>query len=134
MRRALVAVAFVALALVLAFPATAAPRSPFVGLWRAVDGVDGSNLLVAIGGGRGRYVLTLLDDYWSLCDGEPGIGRGTGTVDAIDPTILHTDLVCRCLKQHKNYAYQLDFDYDPATDTAVFAYSVFGRVRHATPR
>ena len=99
---------------------SAAPRSPFKGVWRAID-VDGSNVqLVIAGGGRGVYRLTWTDDSWSLCDGLPGIGKGKGFLDSADPNILHTEWVITCTSLHESYNYQFDAVYDPVTDTMVF--------------
>jgi hypothetical protein len=102
----------------------AAPQSPFKGLWRAVD-VDGSNLqLVIAGGGQGIYQLTWTDDYWTLCEGDPGIGLGVGTLDPNDPNIMHTDFVIRCTSRHEPYSYQFDAVYDPGTDSLTFVLGI----------
>ena len=83
--------------------ASAAPNSPFVGLWRGVD-VDYSNLQLSIAGGGPRqiYRLTLMDDNWGYCDGNPGIGRGVGTLDTNYPLTLQTDWLISCPTLHKD--------------------------------
>ena len=105
-----------------------APRTPFKGVWRAID-LDGSNVqLVIAGGGRGVYRLNWTDDYWSICDGRPGIGKGLGVLDSSDPYILHTDWVITCTSLHESYDYQFDGVYDPGTDTLDFQDVVWSRV------
>lgn len=86
------------------------------GMWTATD-IDGSNLkLLIVGGGRGTYRLIWLDDYWSICDGDPGLGRGTGTVDASDANVLHVTLSFYCTGTLWD-TLTMDFTYDPGTDT-----------------
>jgi hypothetical protein len=107
-----------------------APRSPFKGVWRAID-LDGSNIqLVIAGGGRGVYRLNWTDDYWSICNGLPGNGKGKGFLDSSDPNILHTDWVITCTSLHQSYFYQFDAIYDPISDTFVFQDVVWSRVGH----
>jgi hypothetical protein len=113
------AVLAAAASLLLASFAAAAP-SPFTGHWTAVD-VDDSNMHLSIsGGGNGVFHLSWHDDHWGLCEGEPGLGMGTGVLDGSDPYLLHTQWTLRCLTQGS--ALQRDFDatYDPATDSLRF--------------
>lgn len=111
--------------------ASAAPNSPLKGVWRAVD-LDGSNVqLVIAGSGRGLFHLTWTDDYWGICEGDPGIGKGAGTLDPDDPNILHTDFDIRCTSRHESYPYQFDAVYDPGSDTITFQLGVvWTRVGH----
>ena len=77
--------------MVLPMAVSAAPRSPFNGLWRGTD-LDSSRIQLSIaGGGRGIFRLTWTDDNWGLCGGNPGIGRGVGSLDTGEPNILRTD-------------------------------------------
>jgi hypothetical protein len=123
-------IVIIALSLLTISAASIAPKSPFKGLWRAID-LDGSNIqLVIAGGGRGIYQLTWTDDYWSICDGLPGIGRGQGQLDGGDPNILHTDWVIRCTSQHESYDFQFDARYYADTDTLEFQDVIWSRVRH----
>lgn len=86
---------------------SAAPPDPFHGAWYATD-TDDSNLQVIFGGGHGDRRITWTDDYWSICDGGPGIGRGSGEVDG---DTLHAEIDVYC-----GGTYQLtlvtDFVYD----------------------
>jgi hypothetical protein len=123
-------IVIIALALLTISAASIAAESPFKGLWRAID-VDGSNIqLVIAGGGRGIYQLTLTDDYWSICDGLPGIGRGVGQLDSGAPNVLHTDWVMRCTSQHESYEFQFDVTYSAGTDTLEFQDVLWSRVQH----
>jgi hypothetical protein len=128
----LILATIVVLSLLSVFAASAAPRSPFKGSWRAIDlPQDSSNLKMTIaGGGRGVYRLTWRDDYWTFCNGTPGIGRGVGYLDSSDPYIMHTDFVITCFKLHTSMTYQYDAVYDPATDTMVFQDVVWWRAGH----
>lgn len=94
----------------------APPSAAQSGNWQAVD-VDGSNLDLAIaGGGGGTYRLIWRDDFWTLCDGDPGFGRGTASVDSIDPNVLHANIDFYC-SGALALSVSFDFTYDPATDT-----------------
>jgi hypothetical protein len=120
----------IALCLLTISAASAAPKSPFKGLWRAID-LDDSNIQLSIaGGGRGIYQLTWTDDYWSVCDGLPGIGRGVGQLDSGDPNLLHTDIVIRCTSQHESIERQFDAVYHADTDTLEFQFVRWYRVRN----
>ena len=108
--------------------ASASDNSPLIGHWRAVD-LDGSNIQLSIaGGGRGVFQLTFVDDYWSICDGLPGIGRGLGSLDVADPNILHTQMVFQYTSQHESHEYQFKAIYYPSTDTIEYQYVQWYRV------
>ena len=95
---------------------SAKPNSPFKGPWEAID-IDGSFMRLTIaGGGRGVYRLVWRDTFWSLCDGGPGIGRGTGTIDSSDPNVLNTSMEFRC-GGVPALSLAIDFTYDPSSDT-----------------
>ena len=92
--------------------ASAAPRDPFRGVWYAVD-VDSSNMkMVFSGGGVSRRMLWQ-DDYWSICAGGPGIGRGTGEVDG---DTLHATVDVYCGGALAG-TFDMDFTYDSGTGT-----------------
>lgn len=75
---------------------SAGSKSPFKGSWKTTDH-DNSHLQLNIaGGGGGNYRLSWRDDYWTICDGGPGIGRGMGTIDSSDPNMLHATLYFYC--------------------------------------
>ena len=96
--------------------ASAGTRNPFIGPWEAVD-IDNSNLrLTFAGGGQGIFRLIWLDDYWSVCDGDPGLGRGTGTIDDTNPNLMHTSIDFFCGNAFWG-TLAMDFEYDPGTDT-----------------
>ena len=125
-----IAIAIIVLSLLSISAASAAPRSPFKGLWRAID-QDGSNIQLSIaGGGRGIFRLTWTDDYWSICGGNPGIGRGVGSLYSVFPNILHTDCVIRCTSLQEDHVYYFDAVYYAGTDTMTFQDVTWSRVRH----
>jgi hypothetical protein len=127
LRRIIIAIITTSLFLVSA--SSMSPKSPFKGLWRATD-LDESNIQLAIaGGGQGIYQLTWTDDYWGICDGLPGIGRGIGYLDSVNPNLLHTDIVVRCTSQHEEHEYQFDAIYFPVTDQMEFQWVLWSRVR-----
>jgi hypothetical protein len=78
---------------------------------------DGSTntLTVSYRRGGGSYNLIWQETYFSICDGDPGIGRGTGTET---PAGLETNFNFYC-----NGVFTLNIDilfvWDPATDTIV---------------
>ena len=76
--------------------AEAAPVSPFVGAWQAVD-VDGSDIRLTIGGPpNGPFRITWTESYISFCGGEAGIVNGTGQLNIDDQSILEADLHLSC--------------------------------------
>jgi hypothetical protein len=127
----IIIVLIIALTLITISTASAAPKSPFKGVWRAVD-LDGSNIQLSIaGGGQGIFHLIWTDDYWGICEGDPGLGKGVGELDENDPYILHTDWIIKCTSRHESYPYQFDAEYDPITDKLTFQLGVvWDRVGH----
>jgi hypothetical protein len=94
---------------------SAGSKSPFKGPWEATDH-DNSNLQLNIaGGGGGNYRLSWRDDYWTICDGGPGIGRGMGTIDNSDPNKLDATLYFYCGGTLEETV-STTFTYHPATD------------------
>ena len=86
---------------------TPAPRSPFVGHWQAVDPADDSHMRLTIGGPRsGPFNITWTESYFSFCQGQPGIVRGTGWLGD-DPHVLEADLRIQCFTTGGS----LDFHY-----------------------
>ena len=85
---------FLTIAALLVFPfATfAAPPSPFVGQWQAID-VDASDIRLTIGGPpNDPFRITWTESYISFCEGEAGIVRGTGLLNEADANLLEADL------------------------------------------
>jgi len=79
----------------------------YTGHWRAVDSYDQSNMQLTISGGdNDQYQLTWTDDYWSTCDGSPGIGRGTGIPNS--GGFLRVNWVIKC---HGVVTWQGQIDY-----------------------
>lgn len=98
--------------------ASAASKSPFKGRWSAVD-VDGSNIRMTIaGGGRGVYRVIWVDDYWSICDGDPGSGRGTGTIDSANPNLMTVSLDIYCAGSFAG-TFPMTFEYISGTDMII---------------
>lgn len=117
--------------LALAFPVTsvayAAPPSPFVGKWEAVD-VDGSDMNLTIGGpATGPFQITWTDKYISFCDGEAGIVRGTGWLNEGDSNLLEADVLLDCFTTGATLDFHVTFRYHPITNTLSIKYS-FGQV------
>lgn len=95
--------------------AVEAGRSGFAGPWEATD-IDGSHLRLMITGRAANLRLIWLDDYWSICDGGPGIGLGTGSVDSSDPNVFHAEVSFYCGATLWD-TLTMDFTYDPSTRT-----------------
>jgi hypothetical protein len=81
-----------------------------VGLWSGVDNVDGSLRTVSISDPNGNGVYTVLahDTYWSLCEGDRGIGRTTGSADEYG--IIHAAGTVKC---HSGQTIDLKVDFEP---------------------
>ena len=87
----------------------------YTGHWRAIDSYDQSNMQLTVsGGGNNKYQLTWTDDYWSVCGGGPGIGRGSGRLDS--GGYLRVDWVIKC-RGAVVWNGQLDYILDLATGT-----------------
>src|SRR3972149_4968123 len=72
--------------------ATALARSPFVGVWRAIDFGDGSLMRATIlGPAGGPFLITWTESYFSFCDGRAGLATGKGRARPDDPTVLGAD-------------------------------------------
>ncbi len=105
--------------LAIALPAgsvvSAAPASPFIGYWQAVD-VDGSDIRLSIGGRpAGPFQITWTESYIGFCDREAGIMRGTGWLNLDDPNILEADLFLVCFTTGNTYNFHTTFVYHPDT-------------------
>ena len=90
--------------------------SPWVGRWQTMDiPGDGSTntLKIKFSGGASNYKLKWQETYFSICSGDPGVGRGTGTEGL---TGLHTnfDFYCRGTLTTN---IDIEFTYNPSTDT-----------------
>ena len=74
------------LTLILLAGATATPAAPsklgkFIGAWQAVDPDDGSLQTLTISRRDNASANVLVhDSYFALCDGDRGLGQGTGVV------------------------------------------------------
>jgi len=98
--------------------AYAAAPSPFVGAWKGVDVVDGSDIRLAIaGGGASPFHITWTESYFSFCEGKAGIMKGTGFLSSDDPNLLVADLQIRCFTMDKSFSFEEFFRYDANTDT-----------------
>jgi hypothetical protein len=105
----------------------AAPPSPFVGHWEAID-VDGSDMNLAIGGPpAGPFRITWTDDYISFCGGEAGIVRGTGWLNEGDSNLLEADVHLECFTTGDTLDFHVTFRYHPVTNTLSIKY-YFGQV------
>jgi hypothetical protein len=100
----------------------AGPPSPFIGHWQAID-VDGSDIRLAIAGPpEGPFQITWTESYISFCDGEAGIVRGTGFLNAEDPNLLEGDLVVECLISGQSLEFHQTFRYHANADTLSTSY------------
>jgi hypothetical protein len=107
----------IAALLVLPFVAYAAPPSPFIGNWQAID-VDGSDIRLTIAGPpSGPFQITWTESYLSFCNGEAGIGRGTGMLNEEDASLLEAELHVECFTTGASTDAHLALRYHPATDT-----------------
>jgi hypothetical protein len=114
--RILVIISLLVVTLIASASATAAPpTNPFRGFWEGTD-IDGSNLHLLLVGGRSSLRVIWLDDYWTICDGDPGLGRGHGTVDSADPNLFHAEITFTCTGALWD-TLMMDFVYNPADDT-----------------
>lgn len=105
----------------------AAPPSPFVGNWEAMD-VDGSDMNLTIGGPpAGPFQITWTDDYISFCAGEAGIVRGTGLLNTDDSNLLEGDMHLECFTTGDTLDFPVAFRYHPDLGTLFVQYS-FGRI------
>jgi hypothetical protein len=96
--------------------AQAGPGNPFSGQWVAVDSFDGSDIRLTIAGNpAGPLRITWTENYFSICDGEPGIGRGTGNLGAANE--LYAEIHFRCFTTGFTLDHTATFVYDPVTDT-----------------
>ncbi len=99
---------------------SAASQDPFVGAWEATDTLDGSSMVLTIGGGpASTHQLLMLDHAATLAcpAGGPAIMLGKGTVSG---NVFHGDEDTRlwCLLE-RSYSFtgSFDFAYDASTDT-----------------
>ncbi|HEX6033802.1 MAG TPA: hypothetical protein VFY83_05175 [Anaerolineales bacterium] len=105
----------------------AAPKSPFIGKWEAID-VDGSDMHLTIAGRpTGPFHITWTDKYISFCNGEAGIIRGTGWLNQGDPNLLEADVHLECFTTGDTLDFHVTFRYHPATNTLSIRYD-FGAV------
>lgn len=94
----------------------AAPPSPFIGHWQAVD-VDGSDIRLTIAGPpSGPYKITWTESYISFCDGEAGIVRGVGWLHEVNPYILEADLHLECFTTGNSTDFHMTWRYHPTTN------------------
>ena len=110
--------------------ASAMGKDPLKGAWEAIDPSDNSHMQLMIGGGPGgTYHVTWVEDYWTGCGGEPGIGIGTGSMDgANDETLLHIDLLLRFPTTNQTFEFDLAFTYSEADDTLSGSGAIWHRV------
>jgi hypothetical protein len=96
--------------------ASAAPnKSPFVGVWTALD-TDGSNMKLWVRGGIRPSHVKITDDMASSCDPDgPATGMDKGTLTATGA--LHVDFRVRCHNDHSVIAVSRTFEYRALTDT-----------------
>ena len=96
--------------------ASAGGSNPFKGQWVGTDSFDGSTLRLTIAGNSaGPLRVTWTESYFTLCEGEPGIGRGTGTVAGANTLDAEIDFTCFTTGTTLNHV--TTFTYDPGTDT-----------------
>ncbi|MGB3716228.1 MAG: LamG domain-containing protein [Candidatus Promineifilaceae bacterium] len=89
----------------------------FVGDWQAIDS-DGSDIRLTIAGPQnGPFRITWTESYFSFCNREAGIGRGTGLLKVGDPYTLEANLTIECFTTGDSTNFDITWIYDPGTDT-----------------
>jgi hypothetical protein len=90
--------------------------SPWVGRWQTMDYLSDdtstNTLNITLRGSGPDYQLVWRETYFSLCDGRPGIGRGTAVEDG---AVLHASMIFYCTGKPEPVIY-IDFTYN-ANDT-----------------
>lgn len=77
-------------------PVTQGEVHQFVGLWEAVDPDDGGHQALSITDNGDRTVkLLVYDTFFSLCNGDRGIGQGTG-IPAPGRSLRSDDFTVTC--------------------------------------
>lgn len=106
---------------------SASPADPFTGHWYAVDSFDGSDIRLTIaGGGAGSYRITWTENYFTLCAGEPGIGRGSGT--SVSATELDVEIQFTCFTTGTTLDQVFTFTYNPVTNTLTDGTDTWSRI------
>ena len=91
--------------------------SPYVGVWRAIDQVDGSLMRAAIWGPvMGRFFVTWTESYFTLCDGRDGLAVGTGKLNPENPNILRAHMRLRCFRTGESVEWDQQWEYRPDYD------------------
>ena len=76
-------------------PASALPMAEFFGIWQGVDPEDGSLQTLTITDAGARRAGILVHDTWfSLCQGELGVGQGTGVLTRNTLEVADYQLSC----------------------------------------
>ena len=100
--------------------ATALARSPFVGVWRAIDFGDGSLMRATIlGPAGGPFLITWTESYFSFCDGRAGLATGKGRLSPDDPQVLEADLHLKCFRTGDEVSWHQIWQYRPTYDDLV---------------
>jgi len=92
-------------------------KPPFMGAWESIDNYDGSDQVMAIGGGAGRHHVTLYDDRATLACKEtegPATAIGFGSVDGDELDVVG---LVRCPSEQETYEWYTTFTYHPSDDT-----------------
>ena len=91
--------------------------SPFIGHWQGVDDADGSDIRLTIAGPpQGPFSITWTESYFSGCQGEAGIAKGTGNLNA-DGSELTAEITLRCFTTGREITFSITWIYDHGTDT-----------------
>ena len=100
--------------------ATALARSPFVGVWRAIDFGDGSLMRATIlGPAGGPFLITWTESYFTFCDGRAGVATGIGRLNADNPQVLEADLRLKCFRTGDEVSWHQIWQYRPTYDDLV---------------
>jgi hypothetical protein len=82
-------------------PATQGEVHQFIGLWEAVDPDDGGHQALSItDNGDGTVMQLVYDTFFSLCNGDRGIGQGTG-IPAPGRSLKSDDFTVTCLETNQ---------------------------------
>jgi hypothetical protein len=100
--------------------ATALARSPFVGVWRAIDFGDGSLMRATIlGPAGGPFLITWTESYFTFCDGRAGVATGKGQLNPNDAQVLEADLRLKCFRTGDEVSWHQIWQYRPTHDDLV---------------
>ena len=128
MRKALIVVAAMAMALTVLAPMAGAAPADYRGVWTTVDLSDGSNLTMTIAARRPQHLANVYihDDSSPYCGGGAAEANGSGDPSGTNMTV-HLTLRCVGASAPFGTAYVTFFAYQNTLTDSVHAGSVWYR-------